>query len=80
MKKVSLSGNGELMQECFPRHSRMRIARVNQDEETDEEVREKRAAIMERSKPGTGLRPILRQSRRPITPVPTSYHILNEIQ
>ena len=30
-------GNGELIQECFPKHSRMGTARMIYDKETDEE-------------------------------------------
>ena len=29
--------NGELMHECFPKHSRMETARMKQDKETDED-------------------------------------------
>ena len=29
--------NGELMHECFPKHSRMGTARMKQDKETDNE-------------------------------------------
>ena len=32
-------GNGELMQKCFIKHSRMGTARMKYDEETDEGVR-----------------------------------------
>ena len=41
-------GNGELMDECFPKHSLMETARTKSDKETDEEG--KRGASMERSK------------------------------
>ena len=54
-------GNGDLMQECFPKHSRMRIARMKYDKETDEEGK-KRGVSMERSKSGTK-----KKSRRSIT-------------
>ena len=30
-------GKGELMHECFPKHSRMGTARMKQDNETDED-------------------------------------------
>ena len=40
-------GNGELMQECFPKHTHMGTARKQQDKETDE-VR-KRGVSMEKS-------------------------------
>ena len=55
-------GNGELMQECFPKHLRMGTAQMKLDEETDEEGR-KRGVSMERSKAGTKKK----KSRRPIT-------------
>ena len=45
-------GNGELMWECFPKHSRMGTARMKEDKETDEEGR-KRGVSIERSKAGT---------------------------
>ena len=45
-------GNGELMHECFSKHSRMGTARTKQDNETDEEGK-KRGVSMERSKAGT---------------------------
>ena len=54
-------GHGELMHECFPKHSRMGTARTKQDKHTDEEGK-KRGVSMERSKAGTKKR-----SRRPIT-------------
>ena len=31
------TGNGELMHECFPKHSRMGKARMKEDNETDED-------------------------------------------
>ena len=43
-------GNGELMQECFPKHSRMGAARMKYDK--DEEA-QKRGVSMEISKVGT---------------------------
>ena len=42
-------GNGELMQECFPNHSRMGTARIKWDKETGEEGKE-RGVSMEWSK------------------------------
>ena len=45
-------GHGELMHECFPKHSRMATARTKYDRETDEEGK-KRSVSMERSKAGT---------------------------
>ena len=54
-------GNGELMHKCFPKHSRMGIARMKQDIETDEEGK-KRDVSMERSFAGKKKR-----SQRPIT-------------
>ena len=53
-KQVSFSmaiGNGELMHECFPKHSRMGTAIMKYDNET-EEVK-KRGVSMERCKAGT---------------------------
>ena len=44
-------GNGELMHECFPKHSRMGTARMKLDKERDEEGK-KIGASME-SKAGT---------------------------
>ena len=35
-------GNGELVHECFPKHSRMGTARMKYDKETDEDGKEKR--------------------------------------
>ena len=43
--------NGELMHECFPKHSRMRTARMKLDKVTDEEGK-KRGVIMAISKAG----------------------------
>ena len=45
-------GNGELMQECFPKHWGMGTARMKYDNETGEEGK-KRGLSMERSKAGT---------------------------
>ena len=45
-------GDGELMHECFPKHSRMKTARIKKYKETDE-VGKKRHVRMERSKAGT---------------------------
>ena len=45
-------GNGELVYECFPKHSRMGTARMKQDKETDEEGK-KRGVSMARRKAGT---------------------------
>ena len=44
-------GNGELMHECFPKHSFMGTARMKQDKETDEDGK-KRGVNMEKSKAG----------------------------
>ena len=55
-------GNGEFMQECFPKHSCMGTARMKYDNETDEEGK-KRGVSMEKSKAGTKKE------------VPTAYHI-----
>ena len=43
-------GKGELMQECFLKHSRMGTTRLKYDKETDEEGK-KRGASVERSPP-----------------------------
>ena len=40
-------GNGELMYDCFSKHSRMGTARMKLDNETDEDV-QKRGVSMER--------------------------------
>ena len=48
-------GNGDLMHECFLKHSRMRIARTKQDKETDEDGK-KRGVRMDRSKAGNNKR------------------------
>ena len=48
-------GNGELMQECFPKHSRMGTARMKHDNETDEDG-QKRGVSMEKSTAGTNKR------------------------
>ena len=45
-------GNGELMHECFPKHSCMGTARMKEDKDTDEET-QKRGLSMEISKVGT---------------------------
>ena len=45
-------GNGELLHECFPKHSRMGSASILEDKETDEEGKKKGVSI-ERSKAGT---------------------------
>ena len=53
-KKVSFSmiiGNEELMQECFPKHLRMRTARMKYDREREDD--KKRCMSMERSKADT---------------------------
>ena len=44
-------GNGELMHECFRKHSRMGTARMKEDKETDKDG-QKIGASMERSKTG----------------------------
>ena len=57
-RKVPFSmaiGHGELMQECFPKHSRMGTARIKQGKETDEEGK-KSGVSMERRKAGTNKR------------------------
>ena len=59
-KKVPFSmpiENGELMQECFPNHSRMGTSRIKQDKETDEEGEYGRKQSEQGKK----------KSRRPIT-------------
>ena len=48
-------GNGELMQECFPKHSRMGKARMKYDNEIDEDA-QKRGVSMEKSTAGTNKR------------------------
>ena len=45
-------GNGELMHECFPKHSRMGKARMKEDKDTYEET-QKRGVSTESSKVGT---------------------------
>ena len=45
-------GNGELMHEFFPKHSRMGTTRMKKDNETVEECK-KRGVSMLRSKAGT---------------------------
>ena len=52
-------GNEELMQKCFPEHSRMGIAK-NEIRQNNREEGKKREASMERSKAGTK-----EKSRRP---------------
>ena len=54
-------GNGELMQECFPKHSRMGTARMKEDNETDE-ADKKRGVSMEKVKRHERNKP-----RQPIT-------------
>ena len=44
-------GNGELMHECFPKHSRMGTVRMKQDKEADEKGK-RWGVSMERSKAG----------------------------
>ena len=64
-KKVPLRieiGNGELMQEYFPKHSRMETARMKQDKDTDEDTEVRR----EYGKKQRGHE--RKKSRRPITP------------
>ena len=48
-------GYGELVHECFPKHSRMGTARRKYDKETDEDGK-KRGLSMERSKAGKNKR------------------------
>ena len=55
-------GNGELMDECFPKHSRMGTARIKSNIETDDHNK-KRGVSIEKSKAGTKKK----KSRRPIT-------------
>ena len=65
-KQVPLSmaiGNMELMQECFPKHSRMGAARTKYGKETDEEGNKRR----ENGK---------KQSRHEKKEVLTAYHVL----
>ena len=45
-------GHGELMHECFQKHSSMGTARTKQDKETDEDGK-KRGVSMERCRAGT---------------------------
>ena len=54
-EEVSFSmatGNGELMNECFPKHSRMGTARLKQDNRTDEDDK-KRGVSTKEKKPIT---------------------------
>ena len=60
-------GNGELMHECFLKHSRMITARIKEDNETDEDGK-KRGVSMEK----------LKRARK--KEVPTDYHYLIKIQ
>ena len=39
-------GNGELMHECFPKHSRMGTARLKWDNKTEEENKEEKRDYM----------------------------------
>ena len=55
-------GNGELMHECFPTHSRMGTSRMKKNKETGEESK-KKGVSMEKSKAGTKKK----KSRRPVT-------------
>ena len=48
-------GHGELMHECFPKHSRMGTAGMKRDDETDEDT-QKRGVSMENSTAGTNKR------------------------
>ena len=61
-------GHGELMHECFPKHSRMGTARTTEDKETDEEGK-KRGVSMERS---------IKRARKKEDP--TAYHNPIKIQ
>ena len=61
-------GNEELMQECFPKHSRMGTARMKLDNETDEDG-QKRGVSMEKT-----------VQRAQIKEVPTAYHYLIKIE
>ena len=45
-------GNAELIQECFPKHSRMRTGRLKKDKETVEDGK-KRCVSVKISKAGT---------------------------
>ena len=52
-KLVPLSmaiGNGELMQECFPKHLRMGTTRMKYDKETDEEGKKRSVSMESRAK------------------------------
>ena len=59
-------GHGELMHECFPKHSPMGTARMKKDKKTDEDGKE-RGESME-SKAGTNKRS------------PDGHHIIIKIQ
>ena len=59
--------NGQLMRECFPKHSRRGTARIKCDKETDEDNK-KRGLSMEKVKGG-------RKKE-----VPLAYHYLIKIQ
>ena len=48
-------GNGELVHECFPKHSSMGTARMKKNNETDEDG-QKRGVRMEKSTAGTNKR------------------------
>ena len=59
-------GNGELMHECFPKHSPMETARMKEDNDTDEDFK-KRGESME----------IVKRARK--KEVPTAYRYLIKI-
>ena len=61
-------GNGELMHECFPKHSRSGTAIIKYDNETDEDG-QKRGVSIEK-----------KVQRARIKEVTTAYHILTKIQ
>ena len=56
-------GNGELIKECFPKHSRMGTARMKDDNETDEDCKKRGVSIE-----------IVKQARK--KEVPTPFHYL----
>ena len=59
-------GNGEIMQECFPKHSRMGTARMKEDNETDEDGQKRDVSIEK-----------VKRARK--KEVPTAYHYLTKI-
>ena len=51
-------GHGELMQECFPKHSRMGTARTKSDKEINEEGKKRGLRIESNKKKKKSKRPI----------------------